>query len=258
MELGLDFESPDAKYVFALLYVKEFGVADTAETLFFSARKGDLEGFVTQLAASAKSAGGAITLADLPQPPSQRRTRVAPALQDVELVGGPSAVLEMSHVVEIRKAMPKIHRNYHWTLLYRLSVDGCSYQTMYHCAQKMQQVVLVGRNDDGDRFGAFLSCELKPSRTSGFTGNGQTFVFKLDPQFELFQWSKAPDTNNFFVAAGEKELVIGGGGGPALYFGADFLVGRTKPCATFASPPLARREQFRVLEIELWAVTGEQ
>jgi hypothetical protein len=268
MELGLDFASPDATYVMTLLYVKEFGVADTADTLFFSGRKGDLEGFVTRLetaASQAKGNAGVVTLEDiasLPPAPSpqgsQGRMRAAWGLQEVELVGGPSSILEMAHVVEIRKAMPKIHRNYHWTLLYRLSVDGCSYQTMYHSAQKMQQVVLVGKNEDGDRFGAFLSCELKPSRISGFTGNGQTFVFKLDPQFELFQWNKGPDSNSFFVAAGEKELVIGGGGGPALYFGADFLVGRTKRCATFRSPPLARREQFRVIEIELWGVTGEQ
>jgi hypothetical protein len=126
---------------------------------------------------------------------------------------------------------------------------------MYHRTHKKQQVVVVACDDDGDRFGAFIPSQLDPSEFSGFTGSGQTFVFKLNPQLPIFTWSKALDSNTFFVAAGEKELVIGGGG-PTIYFESDFLIGRTHQCATFASPPLARREQFKIVEIEVWGVIG--
>jgi LysM repeat protein len=270
-----DFNSPTAPFIIAIVYVKKLTNPDSARTIFFSAHRADLvafDGALEKFAAESKRQRRVteVTLDDIPGPTSAPppppappprvggRPRAAVALQDIELSGWPSVILEMPHVLEIRRAMPKVYRNHDWALLYRLSVDGCSYQTLYRRTEKMQQVVVVAQNDDCDRFGAFVPSGLKPSKLSGFTGSGQTFVFKLDPQLEIFRWSKAPDSNNFFVAAGEKELIIGGGGGPAIYFGADFLVGRTHQCATFGSPLLARKEQFRVVEVEVWAVIGAE
>jgi hypothetical protein len=251
-----DFGSAAAHFVMAVVYVKKLSVPDSARTIFFCGRRADLLAFDGALEASAADSKlrrrvTQVTLDDISTQP-----RAGAALPDIEIAGWPSVILDARHVDEIRRAMPKLHRGRSWALVYRLSVDGCSYQTLYGRVQKMQQVVVVGRNDDGDRFGAFVPSELRPSKVSGFTGNGQTFVFKIDPQIRIFTWSKKPDSNSFFVAASKKELVIGGGGGPAICFGPDFLIGRTHQCATFASPPLARKEQFKIVEIEVWAVIG--
>jgi hypothetical protein len=183
-----------------IVYVKKITLPDSARTIFFSACRADLLAFNRALDASAAESKRRrriteVTLDDIPGPV------VKPPLRDIEIAGWPSAVLDALHVAEIRRAIPKIIRNHNWALLYRLSVDGCSYQPMYHRTQKKQQVVVVACDDDGDRFGAFIPSQLDPSEFSGFTGSGQTFVFKLNPQLQIFTWSKALDSNTFFVAA---------------------------------------------------------
>jgi LysM repeat protein len=257
MAAATDLDDPAALYLIAIVYLPHMDV-QSVNTVYFAARKADLDSYAAVIRATAAAAQQRKSvvpkaLSDIPeepkrQPPAVRRRLVPQELPAIQMLGGPSLVFEEQAVREIRRRIPRTHRGRDWALAYRLSVDGCSYLTLYDRVRGACPLVIAAKTDSGDRFGAFLSCELKAAR--GFQGNGHIFVFKMDPEFQAFHW--AGDANNSFLAAGDRELAVGGGGGSAFFIGADMLVGRSEPCDTFRSPQLTMKEQFKIVEFEAW------
>jgi hypothetical protein len=50
------------------------------------------------------------------------------------------------------------------------------------------------------------------------------------------------------------EVMIGGGGGAAIWIDDLLLNGRSEPCDTFDSPVLAEKSVFRIQELEVWGL----
>jgi hypothetical protein len=281
IECMLDADDPNSLDLLAIVYMPTHYDVDSVQTAYFAGMKAPLERFgalIDERATAIQNKEHVVlpSLSDIPDATSARprhseeediphapsvgslpagRVRVIPAeLPGIELIGGPSLLMDDATVLAIRRGMPRIWREHHWALVYRLSVDGCSFLTLYDKARGACPLVLAVRNDEGDRFGAFLSCELKPA--PGFQGNGHIFVFRIDPTYQAFPWNRGTHGNNHFIGAGMKELAIGGGGGPAIFIGPDMLIGRSDPCGTFGSPRLTQRDQFKIVDLEIWRVTG--
>jgi hypothetical protein len=277
----LDADDPNSLYLLAIVYMPGHSDVNSVQTVYFAGMKGLLERFGAMIdeAATAIQQREHVILPSLHEItdvtadrsrrtdedtvrhglsvgslPARRTQVIHTDLPGIELIGGPSLLIDDATVLAIRRGMPRIWREHHWASVFRLSVDGCSFVTLYSKARGACPLVLVAKNDDGDRFGAFLSCELKPA--PGFQGNGHVFVFRIDPAYQAYPWNRGAHGNNHFIGAGMKELVIGAGGGSAIFLGADMLMGRSDPCGTFGSPSLTKRDQFKIVDVEIWRVTG--
>ena len=67
---------------------------------------------------------------------------------------------------------------------------------------------------------------------------------------------EATTRNDYFLYSTPDCLAVGGAGHFALWVDAELLEGNSGACATFGSPCLASAEEFRVVELEVWAVGG--
>jgi hypothetical protein len=271
-------DDPNRMFLLAIVYLLDLADKESVRTIYFAGQRSDLDRYgalIERVARDVQKQRG-VTVPTLGRITARRREVAAPPregqwrsaasivepvwrrvsvpMRDVELRGGPSLLVDMSVIGRIRGMLPTRARSDGWGLVYRLSVDGCSYQTLYQKTAGCPAVVVMARNDNDEVFGAYLSGGIKRSR--GYYGNGESFVFRTKPAFEAYTWI-GPSANSYFVAGGAKELMVGGGGGGnAIYFGDDLLVGRSQACLTFGSPPLTLREHFQLLEIEVWKIAG--
>ena len=103
---------------------------------------------------------------------------------------------------------------------------------------------------DSSTFGAFLSDA--PKRSEHFEGTGQTFVFKLKPNFSAYKWT---GENTYFFKVDHDCMIIGSSkGSNAIWIDADLYQGRTRACGTFDSPQLLEGgEDFTLKTLECWA-----
>jgi hypothetical protein len=161
---------------------------------------------------------------------------------------GKSEIFEEGHVTAIRSVLPIRFGKAPWKLLYRLSADGCSYQTLYQRTGQSAPLVLVVETDAHDKFGVYLPSGLKNSKD--FYGTGETVLFRLSPAFQALAWNRSA-SNRLFTLSTLEELVIGGGGSPAIWLGPGLFEGFSEPCPIFASPRLTRHMYFRVMNAEV-------
>ncbi|XP_039356180.1 TBC1 domain family member 24-like isoform X2 [Mauremys reevesii] len=73
----------------------------------------------------------------------------------------------------------------------------------------------------------------------------------LSPYLAIRHFLLPSKTASMFMSGTREGIVIGGGGGQALYIDADLYYGRTEHCETFDNPPLCQ-ENFQVQLLEAW------
>jgi hypothetical protein len=136
-------------------------------------------------------------------------------------------------------------------LVYRLSRDGASFYTLKRALSLcgMSSIFLI-QDSNGERFGAFASMDWHLQKT--YFGNGESFVFKVDPYLQTYLWS---GKNSFFQLLSPEFVAIGGGSSYALRLDSSLTTGSTGACETYCSPPLSSSSSgFSILNIELWTV----
>ncbi|CAM2101812.1 TBC1 domain family member 24-like isoform X1 [Caretta caretta] len=74
---------------------------------------------------------------------------------------------------------------------------------------------------------------------------------RLSPYLAIRHFLLPSKTASMFMSGTREGIVIGGGGGQALYIDADLYYGRTEHCETFDNPPLCQ-ENFQVQLLEVW------
>ncbi|EAX93115.1 TLD family protein [Trichomonas vaginalis G3] len=127
--------------------------------------------------------------------------------------------------------------------------------TVFEVAEQSRTSLLIMKADNGIRLGCFLPQGLKYS--SKVYGSGDIFVFNFAPELNCFKWSRK---NSNFITATNTEVMIGAGkeGGAAIYFTKFMDNGWSDFCETFSSPPLALREDFHILDLEIWDISYKQ
>ena len=92
--------------------------------------------------------------------------------------------------------------------------------------------------------GAFLPTEmlLKPGK---YTGTGEAYIFRLDPDPMKFEWEPGQDT--LFVNNERNTFSVGGGGGVGLGIDANLHTCVSERCNTFCNAPLFGEETEAVI-----------
>ncbi|XP_077586642.1 uncharacterized protein LOC144205920 [Stigmatopora nigra] len=161
-----------------------------------------------------------------------------------------SHILEASHVRELYKELPPKTVGHTWQLAYSTSRHGASLKSLYRKVSLADSPNLLVIKDTLDEvFGAFLSHPLKLSEK--FYGTGETFLFMLHPRFKCFRWT---GENSFFIKGDLDSFAIGGGSGHfGLWVDENLYLGRSSPCYTFNNCCLSETDDFRIMELEVWA-----
>ncbi|XP_013984335.1 nuclear receptor coactivator 7 isoform X2 [Salmo salar] len=160
-----------------------------------------------------------------------------------------SRILDASLVRELSVELPPRTVGHTWQLAYSTSRHGSSLKSLYRRLKGSDSPVLMVIKDSLNQvFGSFLSHPLRPSET--FYGTGETFLFMLLPRFKCFKWT---GENSFFIKGDLDSFAIGGGSGHfGLWLDEMLYLGRSSPCYTFNNCCLSERDDFHVMELEVW------
>ncbi|OHS99747.1 LysM domain containing protein [Tritrichomonas foetus] len=162
---------------------------------------------------------------------------------------GESKIIDKIDLVELRKALPFRMRSYSWNLIFSLSIDGSSFNGIFNATKYVRSCLMIIKTEKNEKLGAFLPNGLKYS--SRAYGTGEMFVFTFNPTMTIYKWSQK---NTSFISATMSEIMIGGGGGSAIWLDDRLLKGISEKCPTFDSPPLVSGSKFVIEEIEIWDI----
>uniref|UniRef100_A0A673YJY1 TLDc domain-containing protein n=1 Tax=Salmo trutta TaxID=8032 RepID=A0A673YJY1_SALTR len=158
-------------------------------------------------------------------------------------------LLHPSVFLQLSVELPPRTVGHTWQLAYSTSRHGSSLKSLYRRLKGSDSPVLMVIKDSLNQvFGSFLSHPLRPSET--FYGTGETFLFMLLPRFKCFKWT---GENSFFIKGDLDSFAIGGGSGHfGLWLDEMLYLGRSSPCYTFNNCCLSERDDFHVMELEVW------
>ncbi|GAB5359840.1 hypothetical protein AAMO2058_000576800 [Amorphochlora amoebiformis] len=130
-------------------------------------------------------------------------------------------------------------------LLYSSNEHGALLSTLFDKATGQGPAILIVKDESNAVFGAFSP----ESWRRGSFGNGQSFVFTVSPQVEIYKWDRGRNTH--FFNASHNHIGIGGPKA-AIWLDSKLRSGLTEDCNTFLSPPLSKSCNFDCYGVELW------
>jgi hypothetical protein len=151
--------------------------------------------------------------------------------------------------------------------IYSSNIHGRRLRTLYDHVEYHEYCLIIIRNEYQQVFGAFCSDQLaNRSKTRTWFGTGESFLFTLKPDRQVFKWVGYQTTTkgstkayeDYFIYADNERLQIGGSKEPldiGLSIQQDLNEGDTRRCDTYASKPLSSSEHFQIMEIEVFGFT---
>eukprot|EP00045_Choanoeca_perplexa_P008686 m.81759 g.81759 ORF g.81759 m.81759 type:complete len:606 (-) comp14578_c1_seq1:123-1940(-) len=249
--------SPDEDYPIYLelrlqLVFGEAPCRETVASYWLGLSRGRMEAVMDYVMAHCSDWEGEWTvIPDVPDVPATSFEQQAVAhhhMAEAAHVKVESKFLTPEMVQQVTHRLPPWQRMLEWEKLYTSYEDGISLSTLYRrAADAPGPSLLFVRDTGGGIFGAYLSDTIQIS--DKFYGNGKSFLFRLAPSIEFFKWTAA----NSYVLMGNKDsLVVGGGGGFAIWLDEGFDNGSSNPSTAFNNPCLASSEQFKIHDVEVW------
>lgn len=170
-----------------------------------------------------------------------------------------SKLANYNQLLKLYSHLPYQYRATDTRVIFSFDKDGRSFSRliskihMFSCCP----LVLLIKSNNNVTFGAYF--ENKPCpKSQKLLGSLDNFVFKLNPEFKVFNTNNKK--NDYYFYCEDKNLYLGGGNeGAALYIGGDLTLGLSVKSDTFDNEPLHRygtvwkkRDEFTIVEIELW------
>lgn len=166
------------------------------------------------------------------------------------VLNGKSRVITKKIAEEIHECLPRrLSHATKYALLYQMSRDGCSYDTMYKKIGKPDPIIFIIKTSTNEKFGAFFSTGLHCTTES--YGNRDTILFKIRPDFQAYYVKK--DSESFICSTG-REIILGGESKSAIWIDENLYQGISEPCPVFNSPQLSSSFSFSIIDIEIWKV----
>jgi hypothetical protein len=126
-----------------------------------------------------------------------------------EVLPSKSRILDLDHMADLEEALPDRCRGYTWRRVYDFEAHGVSLETLLERVSDVSECLLCVQATDGSVVGAFASEKLSKCHSASFIGTGETFVFAIKPDLQVFHWT---GENELYVSASAKHLGFGGGG----------------------------------------------
>jgi hypothetical protein len=163
----------------------------------------------------------------------------------------PPTVLSNVALQQLRSVLPLRFTQSDWTLLYSTEQHGCSLRTFYSRLDGHSGTLLAVLDAEGHVFGSFVAEEWR--HEGRYFGNGETFVYALQPAFRIYNWTRA---NTHFVLAAKDCVAWGGGGAFALWLDSSFEAGSSNASDTYGNDCLAGSTNFKCVKVEVWGLLG--
>ncbi|CAD6185300.1 unnamed protein product [Caenorhabditis auriculariae] len=181
-----------------------------------------------------------------------------------------SVIIDAGTALDLMSALPERLQLVTPRLLFRLSEDGASFTHFWEKVQLAEQTLLIIKSTKGDIFGSFCSSGWKERHERGercktrFFGTGESYVFTMNFDIQMpdiYYWAgKGRDSPSkypqYFMAATDKLLLIGSGGGDAIRIADELTHGISSPNKTYGCPSLVKNGSFDIHELEVFHVTG--
>lgn len=151
--------------------------------------------------------------------------------------------------------------------VYSSNIHGHRLRTLYNHCEFYENCFIIIRNELDEIFGAFCSSPLATrSQIRTWFGTGESFLFTLKPQRQVFKWvgyqkfdqSQTKSYEDYFIHANDLCLQFGGsqnGLDIGLDIDHELNEGHTKQCDTFANKSLSSNQTFQIIEIEVFGFT---
>ncbi|TPX69981.1 hypothetical protein SpCBS45565_g02033 [Spizellomyces sp. 'palustris'] len=202
--------------------------------------------------------------------------------------GTGSSILNDEHWIALWSWIPPSKRVEGLELLFTTKEHGTHVNNLFRRTQDRAPLILLVETTEGAVFGAFLSHAWpgEGERTGEWYGNGETFLFTLEPYAKLYPWvgrthtiieTESPDGDlsesaaspssiyttdyvrdraSMFIMIAKKQIYIGAGGSSTgLFLNETLTAGDTGPCQTFENAPLtgSKEKQFECHVVEVFA-----
>ncbi|KAJ3085486.1 hypothetical protein HK102_014125, partial [Quaeritorhiza haematococci] len=130
-----------------------------------------------------------------------------------------SRIIKEDHWIALWSWIPPQLRLSEINLIFTTSEHGYNIATLYQMTHGKAPLLMFVQTLEGSVFGAFVSTSWPENyeERGRFGGNGETFLFTLEPYARMYDWvaradlSTADNNNSMFVMVTRKDLTIGGG-----------------------------------------------
>eukprot|EP01117_Protostelium_nocturnum_P019502 TRINITY_DN846_c0_g1_i2.p1 TRINITY_DN846_c0_g1~~TRINITY_DN846_c0_g1_i2.p1 ORF type:complete len:977 (+),score=278.62 TRINITY_DN846_c0_g1_i2:170-3100(+) len=162
-----------------------------------------------------------------------------------------SVLLTSDHREQLARRLPARYRLNDWKLAYSTQAHGISLKTFFGKTENAGANFIVIEDSRGWIFGGFASeaWRVEPR----FYGNGECFVFQLNPTVDVWDWS---EINSNFMCSRRDFIAMGGGPMFSFWLDSDLNNGSSNACETFKSPTLSSSEDFQISVVEVWSVSN--
>jgi hypothetical protein len=131
--------------------------------------------------------------------------------------------------------------------------DGYDLKTFFNSSIDSSTIIIIKTTDD-ETFGAFVT--KKWEQRENFYGDGQCFLFQLDPYLNL-RWTKKNEffmfSNSIFFFFNKDCIAMGSGGYYGFYVDGDLRYGTSQVSETYGgNKGLTKNEDFKVYAIQLF------
>eukprot|EP00096_Caligus_rogercresseyi_P011606 TRINITY_DN4607_c0_g1_i1.p1 TRINITY_DN4607_c0_g1~~TRINITY_DN4607_c0_g1_i1.p1 ORF type:complete len:545 (+),score=96.93 TRINITY_DN4607_c0_g1_i1:97-1731(+) len=154
-------------------------------------------------------------------------------------------------------------------LAFSTNEHGVSISTFYSRIEPYEQTLLVVKTREKEVFGAYCpmswkerNCNDDRGSRQRYFGNGETFLFVLEPSMKVYPWvgpgdgiNKVEDhTRELYISGTHENICIGGGKGSGLFIDNTLTLGSSETCVTFDNEPLASKRDFEISVVEVYGL----
>ena len=144
-----------------------------------------------------------------------------------------------------------------WNLVFSTREHGYDLRRFLRAAETCgKDTVLVVLDSRANIFGGYGS-ESWATKSTGYFGTGESFVFSLFPRQRVYKWpGPASEDSSFMFSSMLEGIAFGGGGKFALHIDARLERGASDASRTFADLDTLLdngRRSFKLVQMELWA-----
>ena len=166
----------------------------------------------------------------------------------------PSEIFSSIQLKELHSKLPYYHQYTNLKRVFSISVDGCALRSFYDKCEKVNNSILVLKDEDGNIFGGYASEAWSPKYT--FYGTGECFLFTYYKENRINIFSSTGQ-NDHYMYGDDEQICMGCSDDYfSLSLRNNFLDGYSKSTKTYNNESLNNKDKFTIVKLELWTFEG--